>query len=287
MYVEDRQKPFNSDMESDISFGSMAADGKNFKLTADEARELREDIVTAPYVKRFVGAKELIHDLERWIIWMPASDPVAIRHSPILRSHIEAVRKWRSEPGRDAAVGRDAAAPYRYHRRNQPDTPFLCIPRHFAESRDFTTVAYFTPDVVPGDATFVTPDPTGLLFAIIETTMFMTWQKTVGGRIRNDPRFGSDQTWNNFPLPDLAECDRAELIVGGKLVLEARSNYPGRSLDQLYTPLAMPEDLIDAHRQLDRVMARIFGVSSDAREIDRQRRLFRLYQEWVAAERLV
>ncbi|XVX22196.1 type IIL restriction-modification enzyme MmeI [Actinomycetota bacterium] len=40
----------------------------------------------------------------------------------------------------------------------------------------------------------------------------MVWQKMVGGRIKNDPRFASTVTWNTFPLPRLSASDRSEIV---------------------------------------------------------------------------
>ena len=52
--------------------------------------------------------------------------------------------------------------------------------------------------------------------------MFITWQKTVGGRIKNDPAFSNTLTWNSFPLPDLREKEQQLVIEAGMGVVEAR-----------------------------------------------------------------
>jgi hypothetical protein len=39
--------------------------------------------------------------------------------------------------------------------------------------------------VVTSNANFLAGDPDGFMFAIISTTMFITWQHAVGGRIKS------------------------------------------------------------------------------------------------------
>lgn len=101
---------------------------------------------------------------------------------------------------KDAGVRAAASAPHRFNRVQQPVSPYLCIPRHIPDSYEYFPSARFTPDIISGDANFVLDDPTGFYFAVLSSAMFMTWQKTVGGRIKNDPRFASTVTWNTFPL---------------------------------------------------------------------------------------
>jgi hypothetical protein len=241
IYVSELETPLNASLTSSIGFGSMAADGKNLTLTPGEADALRSDPATATYARRFIGATELINNRIKWVLWMPASDPEVIRTNPIIRSHVDAVRRWRTDPKRDPDVAKSAAYPYRFHRPKQPVGDFLCIPRHFSETRDYATVAYFSDDYVPGDATFHTKDPDGLFFAVLSSSMFMTWQKTVGGRLKSDPRFASTLTWNTYPLPQLDPSARLRLIDAGQSILDVRRSLAPASLASLYDPpLCLP-----------------------------------------------
>ena len=282
IYVKERTRALNTSLESDIGFGSMPGDGGHLFLSSEEAELLKQNPITAPYVKRFVGARELINNKTRWCLWMPEPDAAVIEASPEIRAHLTAVKTWRSHEDRDKDIAKNASRPYRFHRPKQPLTNFLCIPRHFSEGRDYATVAYFTPEVVPGDATFTTPDPDGFLFAIISSSMFMAWQKTVGGRLKSDPRFSSTLTWNNYPLPEIDAVTRGRLIDAGKAIITAREAHPNSSLKSLYDPLAMPSDLIDAHVKLDRLTDRIFGFAKTPLLIQRQERLFERFLERIA-----
>lgn len=110
--------------------------------------------------------------------------------------------------------------------------------------------------------------------------MFITWQKTVGGRIKSDPAFSNTLTWNSFPLPELTDNQRRQVIAGGKAVLEARALHPERSLAQHYPPLAMDPALLKAHRSLDTAVDKAFGAKRTCTsEQERQRILFERYAE--------
>jgi hypothetical protein len=286
IYVSEREHPYNAALQSAIGFGSMPADGKHLALTPDEAQQLRSDPKTASFARKFLGATELINDRVKWVLWMPEPDADAIRTNPIIHAHVEAVRAWRSDPARDADVAKSAVYPYRFHRPKQPEGDFLCIPRHFSESREYATAAYFSDEHVPGDATFHTKDPDGLFFAVLSSKMFMTWQKTVGGRLKSDPRFASTLTWNTYPLPHLDSTARTRLIEAGAEVLAARAAHLSLSLAKLYDPLAMPVDLRHAHNALDKATDRLFGFAKSPLLIQRQERLFERFLEYQSASML-
>lgn len=285
VFIADRRTPLAPALASPIRFGSMAADGGHLFLDRDEVAEAFADPVARPFLRRFIGARELIHAAERWCIWMPVPDPRAIAASPVLKRHIEAVGRWRAA-ATDANVIRDAAAPYRFHRVKQPDQPYLCIPAHFTEQRRYATAAFLDPGFIAGNANFTTPDPDGFLFAVISCSMFLTWQMTVGGRIKNDYRFGSTSVWNTFPLPDLPAAERTRVISAGAQVLAARAAHPDLSLADLYAPLGMPNDLLAAHRDLDRRIDRAFGFAKPPTLEARQERLFTRYADVTAASTL-
>ena len=109
--------------------------------------------------------------------------------------------------------------------------------------------------------------------------MFIVWQKTVGGRLRADPRFSSRLVWNNYPFPNTKPAERQRLITAGKAILAAREAHPDKSLADLYEPLAMPSDIIKAHAALDKVTDRLFGFAKPPTEVTRQARLFERYAQ--------
>lgn len=107
--------------------------------------------------------------------------------------------------------------------------------------------------------------------------MFITWQKTVGVRLKSDLRF-STLTWNTFPVSALDEQARQRIIDAGQLVLQAREQRPERSLAEHYNPLAMTPELLKAHDKLDREVDKAFGAARKlTTERQRQELLFICY----------
>ncbi|MGY2703285.1 class I SAM-dependent DNA methyltransferase [Nocardioides sp. HB32] len=281
VYVTSRSKPLSADLPV-VAFGSMANDGGGLLISPDEHAAVVADPVAAKYVRKFVGARELINNLDRWCLWLVDLDPADVANSPVLKERIGSVREKRAASNR-ATTKELAQTPHLFGELRQPTVPYLCIPRHFAEDRLYATVARFGPEVIAGDANFTCPDPDGFGFAIISSAMFITWQKTVGGRLKSDPRFAGTTTWNTLPLPAVKAALRKEIIAAGKGVLDARAKHPERSLAAHYNPLAMDPDLLKAHRALDRVVDRAFGSTKrQPAEADRQQVLFERYAEMTA-----
>lgn len=254
---------------STVSFGSTPRDGGNLIVEPGEYQTVMADPVAAKYVRPFRGAKELLHGKERWCLWLVDLDPADVSRSPVLRRRIEAVRAWRNaSPSADANAA--AATPHLFWWRSQPDVPYLCIPSVVSGTRRYFTAARLPAETISSNLVFTAPDPDGLMFAVISSSMFIAWQRATGGRLKSDLRFSSTLTWNNFPLPHLDESVRPELIAAGEGIVSAREMHPGRTLAQAYNPLAMDPELVRAHDELDKVMDRLFGA---ARRLttDRQR----------------
>jgi hypothetical protein len=280
--VRDRRTALAPDLRTDIRFGSMPADGGGLLVSAQEAARVRaEDPIARRHLRRFVGAKELLNSTERWCIWLPNGEPPDVRASTFLSERIERVRDFRTNTAKDAGVRAAARTPSRFSRVQQPDGPYLCIPRHVPESYVHFPAAHFESDVISGDANFVLDDPAGLYFAVVSSGMFMVWQKMVGGRIKNDPRFASTVTWNTFPLPRLSASDRSEIVQAGKAVLEARGLIATMTLAQLYEPGAMTPALHEAHAHLDARVEAVFGIEArrSSSELERQTVLFRHFDQ--------
>lgn len=153
-----------------------------------------------------------------------------------------------------------ANTPHLFGQRSHADVPHVCIPRHVANDRRYFTVKRVDPKTVIGDANFAMVDESGLQFGLISSSMFITWQKAVGGRIKSDPRFANTITWNTFPVPDLTASVRQQIVDAGRAVEVARDLHPERSLADAYNPLAMDPSLVKAHEALDRVVDKAFGA---------------------------
>ncbi|MGP5242503.1 class I SAM-dependent DNA methyltransferase [Corynebacterium flavescens] len=274
--VNKASKPISKEVKPSLR-GSMPSDGGNLIVEPDEYDDFMADPITAKYVHRYIGARELLHGNDRWCLWLDGMDPADVDRSSLLKNRVEAVREFRLDS--KASTTRDFAQfPHLFRQRAKQDVDFLCIPRHVSETRRYFTVARFSPDVIAGDANFTLPDPDGLQFGLMSSSMFITWQKTIGGRLESRLRFGSTLTWYTFPAPNLASATQKKIIRAGKGVELARELHPEQSLAEHYDPSTMDPTLVKAHDALDEEVDRAFGASGKLKnERERQKLLFAHY----------
>lgn len=274
--------PLSSEIAK-ATMGSMPRDGGNLIVEVDQYDEVMSDPVAAKYVRPFRMGRELVRGLDRWCLWLVDLDPADIARSPILKARLEAVAAFRRE-SKAASTREMAMTPHLFGQRSQRDTPRLCLPRVVSEHRRYYTAAPIGPEVIAGDKAYVIDDPDGLQFALLSSSMFITWQKVIGGRLKSDVSFASTLTWNTFPVPALDEQTRKKIIAAGKAVLAAREKHPERSLADSYNPLAMDPVLVKAHDKLDREIDVALGAPRKlSTERQRLEVLFRRYQELAAS----
>ncbi|WP_312777366.1 DNA methyltransferase [Corynebacterium variabile] len=279
--VEKASKPISAEVATAVN-GCKPADGGNFNVPADELEEVLADAAAAKYLRRFVGARELLHHQERWCLWLRDVSPEDVTKSSILRQHLEGVRAFRAA-SKNPPTNKLQHEPQRFFFDGSRDTPYVSIPRHVSSSRRFFTVERFGAEVISGDANFTLADPSGLQLGLISSSMFITWQKAVGGRIKSDLRFSNTLTWHTFPVPEFDEKTRVAIIKAGQSVIDARALHPERSLADAYNPLAMDPALVKAHAKLDREVDKAFGADRKL-NTERQRLeiLFARYAEMTA-----
>ncbi|RJN32130.1 DNA methyltransferase [Nesterenkonia natronophila] len=246
--------------------GAQPTDGGHLTFKASEGtRGLDQDPIAAKYLRRLVGSVELINDIERWCLWLEDLTSKDLRASKNIRDAVEGCHRWRvSQPKTgDAYKLKDTPHLFRptpFH----PAGPYLCVPKVVSKRRRYWTAKRFMPDVIATDLVFIAPDEDGLLFSLVSSSMFMTWQRTVGGRLKSDYRLSSTVTWNTFPVPDLEEATRQRIIDAGQKILLARDERPDQSLADLYDPYLMGghKGLQRAHNTLDTEVDKAFGSSS-------------------------
>ena len=285
VFIVARRHPLSPRLP-EVCFGSKPADGGNLIVEAEDYPQVTADPIAAKYLRPFRMGREVVRGLDRWCLWMHTEDfdPRDIDRSPTLKERVRACAIFRQGSKKKATVA-GARTAHLFQENHQPSEPYVAIPRVVSETRLFYTAAHLSEDVIAGDQLYTALDPDGFLFGIISSSMFITWQRTVGGRMKSDLRFSNKIVWNTLPLPEVSDKQRAAIIAAGQGVLDARAEQPGVSLAAMYNPLAMAPSLLKAHRILDRAVDRAFGAKK-ALETNEQRLaiLFKRYQEMTATE---
>lgn len=260
-YVPKRSKPISPELPQ-VNFGTMPIDGGNLIVEAEEVKEFENDAIAKKYLRKFIGAKELIQNRPRFCLWLQELTPSDLRASDLLKGRVEACKQFRLESpkGGDAYKYRETPHLFRPNSK-RPKVPYVCIPRVVSANRNFFTVAYLQPEVISSDAVFTAEDPDGFAFAVASSSMFITWLRLVGGKLKSDLRFSNTIVWNNFPLPKVESKLREEIIAAGKDIVSYRSENSEKSLADLYDPLLADPKLLALHNQLDKAVDKAFNLT--------------------------
>lgn len=265
-----------------MRYGNKPTDGGNFILSPEE----REDLIEAEpaaekYIKRYIGATEFLDDTYRYCLWLPNIQPSELRAMPRVFKRIEAVRDFRLK-SKAPTTQNYANYPTRFRQIAQPETDFIVIPGHTSETREYVPFAYFGPDVIVSNACFFIPDAEPYHFGIIGSRMHMAWMREFCGRLESRYRYSKDIVYNNFPWPTPTDAQRAAVEKTARAILDARAQFPGQTLADLYDPVAMPKPLRDAHAANDRAVDRCYRPQPFTTERARVEFLFDLYQRLTA-----
>ena len=259
--------------------GSSPVDGGHLIIEADEYSSFIEKEPKAiPFIRRFVGAREFLHNLPRYCLWLEGIMPNEIASMPAIKERISLVRDFRQNSSKEA-TRRYADFPSRFMEVRQPLGDYIIIPRHSSEARKYIPMGYMSKEVICGDANTLIPDASYYHFGILESWVHMSWTKVVCGRIKSDYRYSNDIVYNNFPWPTPTDAQKEKIELTALAILDARALYPESSLADLYDELTMPLELRKAHRANDAAVLEAYGFPKDASESEIVARLFKMYQE--------
>ncbi|MDE2382926.1 MAG: class I SAM-dependent DNA methyltransferase, partial [Xanthomonadaceae bacterium] len=260
--LPNRNKPICDVPE--IGIGNKPIDGGNYLFTTEERDAfIAREPAAAAWFRRWLGSDEFINGWERWCLWLGDCPPSVLRAMPEVMKRIEAVRNVR-KASPSAPTQKLADTPTRFHVENIPDDNYLVIPEVSSERRDFIPVGFMTPDTLCSNLVKIVPNATLFHFGIVTSTMHMAWVRAVCGRLESRYRYSAGIVYNNFPWPELPEAktldarlrghDEQKIEAAAQAVLDARAQFPGSTLADLYDPLTMPPALVKAHAALDKAV---------------------------------
>ena len=275
LVVREESAPING--MGRLIIGSKPIDGGNYIFDATErAAFLDAEPDAAPWLRRFIGAREYLQGGERWILALHDAPPDVLTKLPRVRERIAAVRAYR-EDSKSAPTRKLATTPSLYHVNVVPDAPFLVVPKVSSERREYVPVGWLEPPTIPSDLVFVLQDASLIDFALLTSAMHMAWLRHIGGRLESRYRYSIGLVYNTFPLPP-KDADLSRLEPLAQAVLDKRATHPGATLADLYDPDLMPPNLRRAHQALDRAVDRLYRRAGFASERERVEHLFMLYE---------
>lgn len=242
-----------------------------------------------PYIKIFVGGQDILNGKYRYCFWFEQEPPYFVVDHPEVSLRLKNVEKVRLA-STEKSTQLLARTPWKFKFIAQPTQKYICIPRTGSMDREYIPAIYLTEDIVVSNGSFWGEDSDGFIFSIVSSSMMMAWQDAIGGRLNGDPRFANTLVWNTFPLPDIKESLREQIIVSGQEVLRAREKANQMSgltlnLNKLYKPQQMPLELKEAHKALDVLVDQAFGATTPlTSDEERLQLLFNQYVSLTAVE---
>jgi hypothetical protein len=259
----------------------MPHDGGHLLLSQEDADEVRaNDPIAARYLRKLIGSDELINDTSRFCLWLVDAPPDVFRQSPVVRDRCEKVTEVRLKSPDPAAV-KAATTPGLFKARRQPTSTYIAVPGVSSEKRTYVPMARFNAEVIASNLVLTIEDDSLYSFGMVQSKTFMTWMAAVSGRLESRFRISAEITYNNFPWPD-EPANKTQIETAAQAVIDARNNHPDASLADLYDPLAMPRDLVDAHQKLDREVLTAYGLKASATESEILANLFTRYSSLTA-----
>ena len=263
-----------------IAFGNMANDGGFLFLDKVEKDNIISSYPKASkFIKKFLGAEEFINNINRWCIWLVDVSAEEIRAIPPIYSRVQQVKQNRLDSKR-VATNNLASTPYLFGEIRQTNSPYILIPRHSSETRNYIPIGFLDSDVICGDANCMVPNASLSDFAVLTSQMHMAWVRIICGRIKSDFRYSNTIVYNNFvwDVNRTEECQIA-LINSAQAILDARNLYPNASLADLYDPLTMPIELVKAHEANNKAVDKAYGYTGADDDASRVAFLFKRYEE--------
>ncbi len=281
--ITKRSKPL-SDIPK-MGYGCKPVDG-GFLIfdTATKDKAIAEDPRITKFVKKFVSGQDYLSNNNRWCLWISDSDFDEAYQIPFIKERVDEVKAFRLK-SKDTGAQAMARKSYQFREFVMPPINSIIMPSTSSERREYIPCGYIPADTVPNNASFVISDAPLWIFGIISSRMHMTWVRSVAGQLETRIRYSSAIVYNTFPLNKLLDYQKDELESKVRAVLFARENYTEKTLSDMYDPDHMPEDLRQAHHELDLAVDRLYRPKPYSNDEERLADLFSLYEQMTKAEK--
>jgi hypothetical protein len=281
--VESRLQPLSSLPEMQV--GSCPADGGFLIINEIEYRRI---ILLDPrcekYIRPYMGSDELIKGKKRFCFWFKGQDKSDFQNIPEIKKRLELVKNFREQSSKIPTRNK-AKTPYYFTEERFSDGNFILIPMVSSERRKYVPIGFCTKDIIPSNLASFIPNSNPNIFSILNSSMLMTWVRTIGGKLEERLRFSASTVYNTFPFPEININNQEELTQSTFRILEEREKHSEKTLAQLYDPEKMPEGLREAHRLNDLAVERCYRSKPFESDEERLEYLFKLYEQMIEEEK--
>lgn len=228
------------------------------------------------FIFKFVGSREVIHDIDRYCLWIDDIDLEHARSISEINDRIQRVFKDRSSSS-DVGTNRLSSRPHQFREHNAPASHMILVPRTSSERRDYLPVALASGRVVSSDNNQVLYDAPEWCIALIASRLHLVWIATVCGKLKSDFRYSNTLGWNTFPVPKFTDEQLEALSASARRILKCRYSHYPKTIADLYDPDKMPDDLRAVHKENDDLLESMYIGRPFRNDTERLETLFKLY----------
>lgn len=279
--VQKANKPIGE--QAVMLFGNMPRDGGNLLMDGELARKIIfEDSSARPFIKRLLGAEELINGKLRYCIWIEDDEIETALKNDFISHRLLSVAENRNQSSAESTRS-FAKKPHRFVQiAGTAKSHSFVIPLHSSENREYLPWGLGNSgDIISNSASALYDAPIWNM-AVIGSRLHLIWIATVCGQLETRLRYSSTIGWNTFPIPQLTDKNKTDLTRCAEDILLAREAHFPATIADLYDPESMPANLREAHDRNDEVLERIYIGRLFRNDTERLEKLFELYAKMTS-----
>jgi type I restriction-modification system DNA methylase subunit len=265
--------------------GNKPVDGGFLLLDEKEKNDfLQHDERSVKYIKKFIGAQELINGTTRYCLWIKDHDLREALSIKDISNRISETSKFRLE-SKDLGAQKLASKSHQFRDFFQSNDSTILVPQTTSENRKYIPVGYLSSDFIISNGGRAIFDAEPWIFSLLNSKIHNNWVQTVAGRLETRIQYSNTLCYNTFPFPTISNQRKEELTQCTFRILEEREKHPEKTLAHLYDPDKMPEGLKEAHRLNDEAVERCYRSTPFNSDEERLEYLFKLYEKMIQEEK--
>lgn len=244
-------------------FGSVVRDDGHLLLSATERNDLLKQYPDIKgMIKPLVRTTEFLNGTHHFCLWLGDTPYEDINKNPAVIARVEKVRVFRSMSKGVATRESYSKTPHLF----APDIGlskegWLAFNPNARKNFKYMPFGFLDVGTAIALPMCVVKDATLYDFGVLMSSMHNLWHtgRAVNSKPANN-RYRIKADYNTFPWPNAARGTPFFYSVSkhANNVLLVREEYPNRSLADLYHHKKMPDDLRQAHKELDRAVERLY-----------------------------
>jgi type I restriction-modification system DNA methylase subunit len=279
-----RRKPI-CDFALPMVFGSMPNDGGNLLLTPDEkAHIISINPSSKKFIRKFIGSEEFLYNKEKYCLWLVEATPNDIKANSDIYKRVQKVRETRKESKRPT-TNKLASTPHLFGELRQPKTDYIIFPEVTSEKREYIPVGMESKNTITSNKNYTIASSSLYAFGMLSSKMHITWTKYVCGRLESRFQYSTGIVYNNYPWPVNVSKKKKELVeAAAQKILDVRNQYldSKNCIANLYDVNLMPNELLKAHQNLDKLVDKCYIDNQFTTEPKRIEFLFNLYDNYTS-----